>query len=428
MRIYKTSQTDVTKPRAREKGFTMIMFVASSTVMLGFVGLAIDVGFEMHQKRHMQTAADAAVISAAYELMHGTTYSVTAAQNDASLNGFTNGSNGTTVTVSNPPTSGSYAGDSSYVQVVIAQPQPTFFLRVFNYNSMAVSAKATAQIGGGSGGACIFLLHPTFQGAYYTDGGTTVTSTCGMKVNSNDSQKAINNQGSTTMAGTIQVVGGVTNQGTLSPTPSQITGPVTDPLASLAVPTTSGLTVRANSTTSLTGTVTINPGVYNGGISIGQGANVTMNPGLYYLNNGGLFLTQASLTGSGVTIFLTGSQGTTPVLADSVSTMTLSAPTSSAGGAIEGILFFLDRNSAYANLNWGIDIQSNGVNKFEGVLYFPTSGVLWQSQSSASIGNYTIIVAQNLRIDGSGTRLSVNSNYSSLTHGNPLKGSITLAE
>jgi hypothetical protein len=411
-------------PRRKERGFILILFAASAFVLVAFVGMAIDVGFIYHQKRKMQLAADAGAIAAAQEIRQGRTDSyASAGRNDVSLNGFTDGQSGSTVTVVSPPTSGSYANNAQYVQVSVSQPQPTFFMQMFRVFNVPMAARASAWTGGMGGNGCIILLHPTFEGAYYTDGSATVNTDCGMWVNSNSS-KAIDNQGRTTMGAAIHVVGQVNNSGTISPTPLTNAASTTDPLSTLPFPSTSGMTTQTIANP-LNGSVTLNPGIYNGGIKLASGANVTLNPGNYYLNNGGLFLTGATIRGTAVTLFFTGTQSTTPILLDTVSTANLTAP---ASGTYQGILFFVNRNTAYKGLPWCMDIQSNGTNVLEGALYFPTCSVLWQSQSAAYLGANTVIVAQYLRVDGSGTKLNIHSNFNGYATGGQMQANVKLSE
>ena len=53
-------------------------------------------------------------------------------------------------------------------------------------------------------------------------------------------------------------------------------------------------------------TITISPGVYCEGIKLNAGANVTLNPGIYYLDGGDLTVNGgATMTGSGVTLVFT---------------------------------------------------------------------------------------------------------------------------
>src|SRR5579871_152962 len=112
--------------RQKQGGLTIVAFTLMLVVMLGFTGLAVDVGYLELQKREIQTAADAAAMGALREMEKGNTDLTAAGQNDASLNGFTNGTNNTTVTVANPPSSGTYASVSTAVQATVQRVVPTF--------------------------------------------------------------------------------------------------------------------------------------------------------------------------------------------------------------------------------------------------------------------------------------------------------------
>ncbi|MEQ1949769.1 MAG: pilus assembly protein TadG-related protein, partial [Bryobacteraceae bacterium] len=417
--------------RKKQGGYVLAVFGAAMVMLIAFVGMAVDTGYVFQRKRHMQLAADAGALGAAQELRRGNmgTYS-TSAMGDVSKNGFTDGVNGATVAVTSPPATGTFANNANYVQVAVSQPQPTFFMNIFGITNVPMSARSTAWAGGAAGNGCIVLLHPSFDGAFYSDGDATVNSDCGMWIDSSSSI-AIDNQGDSYFTGgaAVHVVGRARNQGTFTPTP--ITGSVSspDPLVNLAVPSSTGLVARSATRFNASGTRTLLPGIYAGGINLPAGANVTLSPGLYYLSNGGLKLTSAQIHGTGVTMFFTGTQSTTPILADTISTLDLAAPTSQlSDGTIEGILFFVNRNTAYKGLPWCMDIQSNGVNTLQGALYFPTCSVLWQSKSNAYLGNYTIIIAQYLRVDGSGTKLKIHANYSGQSDGSPLSSSVKLSE
>src|ERR1051326_6872577 len=73
-----------------------------------------------------------------------------------------------------------------------------------------------------------------------------------------------------------------------------------DPYASATFPSFSGC--DENNLTIKTAT-TKSQGVYCGGISINAGATLTLNPGIYYLDQGSLSMAgNATLTGTGVTL------------------------------------------------------------------------------------------------------------------------------
>lgn len=81
----------------------------------------------------MQTAADSAAMAAAQELNYGD--AVAAGQTDAA----TNGQNGVTATINNPPRSGPNINDVNYVEPIVPQPQSTFFLRALGLQSINVT-------------------------------------------------------------------------------------------------------------------------------------------------------------------------------------------------------------------------------------------------------------------------------------------------
>src|SRR5439155_21126008 len=78
-----------------------------------------------------------------------------------------------------------------------------------------------------------------------------------------------------------------------------------DPLASLAAPSVP-LSVQSSSKRSISsGSVTLNPGLYQGGISVSGSANVTLNPGTYYVQGSFSWASLGTLDGtSGVLIYV----------------------------------------------------------------------------------------------------------------------------
>ena len=146
-----------------ERGQVYVMVAIAIVALLGCAGLAIDMGYMEHQKTKMQTAADAAAIAGASVIAGGSSAITAAADEDASLNGFTNGSSNTTITVNNPPLSGPNSGNSSYVEVIISQPQNTFFLSVVGYKQISVKARAVAESQSAAG--CVYALDPSASSA-----------------------------------------------------------------------------------------------------------------------------------------------------------------------------------------------------------------------------------------------------------------------
>jgi hypothetical protein len=86
------------------------------------------------------------------------------------------------------------------------------------------------------------------------------------------------------------------------------------------------------------------PGRYVGGINL-NGGNWTLQPGLYYVDGGGVtFRGGATVTGNGVTIYNSGTSATYAGfdLSGPHTRVTLNGPTS---GAYRAIVYFQDRNN-----------------------------------------------------------------------------------
>ena len=271
----------VSRKGAGRSGFVLLTSAVSMIVVIGFLGLAMDVGYLQVMRMRAQVAADAGALAAGHEILNGNTSQITTSGcNDASLNGFTNGVNGVTITVNRPPASGAHTGDDKYAEVNVAKDQPTFFMRLFGINSVNVKARALGRPG--SSPTCLYVLDPTANEALKDASDANVQLACGILVNSNNTDKALYVSGHACLtASAIGVVGDFKNDSDcatgITPTPTTGIETFTDPLASLTRPA-----VGAGNYTDYKldkQTVTMNPGVYCRGIYINESI-VTMNPGL----------------------------------------------------------------------------------------------------------------------------------------------------
>ena len=429
------------------RGFVLVATTITMSVLLVFVGLAIDVGYLQWQRLRAQTAADAAAVGAVVELRNGsgTSTIVAAGQADAALNGFTNGSSGTTITVNKPPLTGSLTGNNNAVEVIVKQVIPTYFMSIIGQTQATIGARAVSVLGSGAGGGCVYTLNQTASRAFQINGGNSTYFSCGLSVNSNSST-ALHMEGSAILymkngAG-VGVNGGtdltgqtkILNSPGNTPVTVQKVSQFSDPLANVAAPSTSGMTVRSNSNkyydmNAKPSGNTIQPGVYCGGLTIGNtgGATFTLAAGVYVMAGGGFtFNSQAIITGSGVTIYNTSgansgvsgcNSGYQPFNIDGQANVTLNAPTS---GALEGIAIFEDRNISDSRNN---QIVGGATTVINGAIYLPHSPLLFSGNNSS--GGYTILVADTITINGNST---INNNYSALQDGSPIKQNAVLAE
>jgi hypothetical protein len=193
--------------------------------------------------------------------------------------------------------------------------------------------------------------------------------------------------------------------------PVKVTSPG-DPLASIAAPTSGTVVSKSPVSYDMNNKPandTLSPGVYCGGLTIGNtnGATFTMSPGVYIMAGGGLVLnSQAVVKGTGVTVYNTSSAGWgcsksysyTPMTISGQVTATLSAPTS---GALDGILFFGNRTGCAMVGSCQDQINGGSTVVFNGALYFKSDQITITGGSSAS--GYLMLVADKIDINGNST-------------------------
>jgi len=382
-----------------QKGQTLLATAAAMVVLMGFLGLGIDMGVLRYEKRLQQSAADAAAIAGASDLApySGVT---TAAQAALATNGFPGASTlltnqacptsvtGLTVTVNNPPQSGPHSGVTGYVEVCVAQLQPTFFMKVLGFNNSTVSARAVAGKGL-NGSACLYTLDPNtvgIEGININGSATLNAPNCGIVDNGNFDTKG---GAYTVTAATVSVAGVETGKDNVTCTSEPTNCPVTgapaasDPLSYLSPPPV-GAPVNFNSGN-------IIPGTYNG-ISLSGNGTYTFPSGIYVLD-GGSFTCNGTPTiqGTGVMFYFT--NGATWNCSGN-DTVNLSAPTS---GPYEGILLY--QNPACNTSSCDPTIGGNVGSSFQGALYFPKSQVVFFGNAGTSFG-VALVVAGSVALSG----------------------------
>jgi Flp pilus assembly protein TadG len=410
--------------RTRQSGQTTLLVAMILTVLLACVSIASDFGLFQNDRRKMQNAADSAAMAGEQEINAGNAgAAVSAAKHDAALNGYTDGASQITVTVNNPPLNGPHSGDSNAVEVIVSRVQPTMLLKFVNISTITISARAVAIEGNAP--YCIMALNPTATNAISLFG-ASLLQTCAIVDDSNAS-KAFGIFGVALWhASSIGIVGGYDFDLLPFVSPRPVTGiaPVKDPLAHLQAPSI-GSCDHTNYSLGPIGIGTLSPGVYCGGITITGVALLHLQPGTYVIRGGGLNVLGASvMTGTGVTFYLTG-DSTYPYGGVNIVGATINSLVAPTSGAMEGILFFQDRNisaaTAAANPN---TIVGASLARYEGTFYFPTTKLNYTI--NASVAAYTAIVADTININLAAVG-AVNNDYSSLTNGSPLKAA-TLAE
>ncbi len=175
----------------RGRGQVMIMVAIAMVVLVGFVALAVDVGYAEAEHRQVQAAVDSAALAAAQEAMDNATGGqiVSAAKAYGAENASVPTDN---VTVDWPPTSGPHANDKNFIQVSITKDVQRFFTGVVYRGPWKVSATATAGVVGASSDAALLALNSN-SGGIKTAGSSTINVIGGSVVSNYD----INTSGNT---------------------------------------------------------------------------------------------------------------------------------------------------------------------------------------------------------------------------------------
>jgi hypothetical protein len=246
-------------------------------------------------------------------------------------------------------------------------------------------------------GACLYALDPSADRAFQIAGAQSVYSACGVVVESRASD-GFEMEGSETLylenhAQVSVVVGAQLNgQTKLWDTLSnkqvqavQTTSPG-DPLSSIPAPTSGTIVSTSHAYYDMNSKPknnTLSPGIYCGGLTIGNTNGMTFNfsPGVYVLAGGGFVLnSQAQVSGSGVTFYNTSSAGWgcsqsysyTPVTISGQVTANLSAPTS---GSLDGILLFGNRAGCSTVGSCVDQINGGSTAVLNGALYFASDEI-----------------------------------------------------
>jgi hypothetical protein len=409
------------------------MVTLGITFTMGILGLVVDVGWGYYRKQVAQTAVDAAVLAAAVQAANSsssTTFTCgsngivcqgptscastnsNAIINAACLYGKKNGVAGEDLMISANVTSlGNGASVSYWVKASVNENLTLGFSKILGVGHGTVGAAATGGVvvQNGSGGGCIYSLDPGMAASLQV-GASSLTTSCGVYVNSNDSAALKVNGGNSFIEATggsgVNIVGGWTCTNGCSyihPTPVTGVEPASDPLADLPPVAFSGCD-RVNFTQTSTGaSTTLNPGVYCGGIKV-SGGTVTFNPGTYVLNGGGLSFqgTGTTINGNGVFFYNTSAGYTVGNLAISGSpSVTLTAPTS---GTYQGILYYRDRNVC-PSTNDAVTGNTNTVLSGTFYVHCANSGgnyvpavLMFSGQSTP--GHYVALVADTIKITG----------------------------
>ena len=385
-------------------------------VVIGLAALGTEVSFWLLTQRSMQGAADAAAISASFA-----NTSLTTMKNQAfavaAQNGYTNGSNGVTVVVNSPPSQGNFTGNATAIEVIVKQTQARLFSVLFLNADPTVAARAV--VASVDAGGCVLGLAGTnnTNDIDVSGSGTVQLDGCQVDANSN-----FHIQGAATLDTTEIVVDGkikTTGNAYTIPASTKQSPNYPNAFPDPYLNRQNSFPAMPSPCNNFPTSGTASQGCYKG-INL-SGGSVTMNPGIYYVDGvyGGLSLSGgASLTGTGVTIFLTSS---TPANASTIATMsmtggssiTISAPTT---GVAAGLAIMQD-NRATQNSSGG-SFGGTGTLDITGAIYFPQSDLTFIGNQTMT-SNCTNVIAWEIQFQGNTTLQNICSQAGTTPFGAP---------
>ncbi|WP_271525914.1 pilus assembly protein TadG-related protein [Bradyrhizobium sp. CCBAU 53380] len=378
-----------------QSGSYVILSALLMPVLVGTAGLGTEVGWWYYKHKNMQSAADSGAVSAATAASAGG--DLTSEANAVTANyGYANAVNNVTITVNQPPKTGTYTSNLQAIEVVVSQPQQRLLSALFGSDPVVITARAVALPNSGTG--CVLALNSSARPAVNVSGGNQLNLIkCNLYSNSG-AGPSLNVAGSASVsANQVGVVGDISGASNITATNGVRTHmqAVADPYANVTPPaepscTSAKITVNANGKTN-----SLSPGCYRGDITVNAGATLNLDPGIYYLDGANLSVAgNATITGTGVTLVFTGSGsnwGTASIGSNAI--INLTAPTT---GSTKGIVMYGDRNMPAGT---AFNLTGGSTQNFGGAIYLPKANLSFAGGNGTST-SCTKIIADTLTFSG----------------------------
>jgi Putative Flp pilus-assembly TadE/G-like len=271
-------------------------------------GIAVDYGRAASTKSKLQAALDVAVLA-------GASYAGDAAALAGSIGGPSNDQKLAVAQKSFdvrqeqqplPVTSVSFTFVDGKLIGTAAASVETTLTRLFGIDTIAIDGASTAGSGFVREPACIMAMHPTRKHTLELhDAVSVIAPDCNIYGNSNNEDDVVDPHTDLTflVGRSVQAIGfGHHVLPNVTPPLEHAPEYIQDPLVNLLVPVAGACNVSNMQISS--GSQTLNPGTYCGGLSISGNATVTFNPGLYVIAGGNFLVSNATVEGSGVTVSL----------------------------------------------------------------------------------------------------------------------------
>jgi hypothetical protein len=414
------------KMKSTEKGQALVLMVLMIVGLFAFAALAIDGGMILWERRRAQNAADAGVMAAAFAKIQANNLFTAALQRVAS-NGFGTVEGGCipygmdclvgngerwTVQTTNPPRSGNYAGNSSYIRVSITSEVNTSFAHLVFTGPLQTTVEAVSRVWPeerlAAGHALYAATEHDCKGVWFTGTGDTEIEGGNVFSNSDASVKSCQSgvqdgAGNVTVTdGGIQVVGTFDEGGSGSVSPPPQEGVQHDNLRIMPRPDCSNLSDEGAIRINAGEVVSLNPGRYESITFSTPDSVVKLKPGMYciygdkgFSGNGGNVIVDGPDDGPGVMLYL--QQGPFNLGGDTVVNLfaepSVDFLVDPLGNDWKGMLVYLDPENES-----NVKITGTSGSAYSGTIFAPSSECVIQGTGdsialSSQVICYTVKVA-----------------------------------
>ncbi len=382
------AKDSLTSFRSAEAGSTTILFSVSLVAVFGVMALAVDYAAWTNRTSDLQATADTAALAGATRLAAAESSESATETSQSYLQAKKIASSTSNVTVNN---------GAATVTVTITEPGRRYLSPVIGLKAPTIKVVAEAVAQGKAARPCIIALDPAAPvGIDFSLAGSVTAIDCAIWSNSTSATSFDLNGSGTASSDRNCAVGGVSgNAFAITPDAEPNCRPAVDPFLSWTPPA-SAICDQSNFQRLDNGPVTLTPGVYCGGLKVGGATELFLEPGIYVIKDGPLKVNAgASITGTGVTILLTGTDSDADFLGSA--SVHLSAPMS---GPTEGLVIASGREEPILNTKVGGGVEMD----IEGTVYLPTHNLSYGGNSESLLpSSYTFLIAKTITFHGGST-------------------------
>lgn len=281
--------------REAQSGTTAVIFGLSAVTVVAVAGATLDMGRSNSTATELQHALDGAVLAgvssslvASYQIDEADRFFEANAKDLAELTKVT------------------FKRQDEKLVGTAGMPMETTFLRLVGFDKLDIGVASAATAAQALEPMCVMAMHPTRKHTLeLKDSVSIVGADCIFYGNSNHPNDVIDPHtlnNFVTARAVLTIGGGHHELQNVKPPPEFGTVVIADPLVAMPIPAAGACSGNPPVYDGVA--QTINEGVWCDGLEIKNGANITFNPGTYFIKGGKFEISSSTVQGKDVTIVL----------------------------------------------------------------------------------------------------------------------------